>query len=260
MFLLPLFLVHFSCKPQEGEPEPVGGKIVINFGHEINAAPLITDTMIYVNAAQNHYKVSELMYFVSEVALRNSATGEKFFINDEKKIHYVDIAIPATLQWKVFDEIPAGSYDSVSFIFGLNETDNVSFAFVNPPEVNMFWPEILGGGYHYLMLNGKWLNNSGKEEPFDFHLGIGQLYSGVTQSTDSITGFVHNYFTVSLPLADFTITKGETRSIDLVMNVDSWFCTPHVWDFNEWGGYIMQNQEAMATAAANGRDVFSIEE
>jgi hypothetical protein len=24
--------------------------------------------------------------------------------------------------------------------------------FVNPPEVNMAWPEVLGGGYHYLML------------------------------------------------------------------------------------------------------------
>lgn len=260
MILLPVFLVHFSCKPQEGEPEQSGGKMIISFIHEVGDKPLLIDTMLYVNAAGNHYQISELMYFISNVALRNSASGEKFLINDEKKIHYVDIAIPATLQWKVFDEIPEGNYDSVSFIFGLNEADNISFSYVNPPEVNMFWPEILGGGYHYMMINGKWLNNSGNAEPFDFHLGIGQIYSGTTHSTDSITGFVHNYFTVTLPLKGFKISKGETKSIELVMDVNSWFDTPGVWDFNYWGGYIMQNQEAMASAATNGRDVFSVRE
>lgn len=255
---MPVLLVHFSCKPHEGEPEQSGGKLILNFSHKVNGLHLLTDTMLYVNAAGNHYQVSELMYFISNVELRNSSTGEKLLINDEKKIHYVDISIPATLQWKVFDEIPAGTYDSLSFIFGLNEADNVSFAFVNPPEVNMFWPEILGGGYHYMMINGKWLNNSGNAEPFDFHLGIGQIYAGTTLPTDSITGFIHNYFRVTLPMNNLQIKKGETGIIDLVMDVNSWFETPGVWDFNYWGGYIMQNQEAMASAAANGRDVFIV--
>ena len=36
--------------------------------------------------------------------------------------------------------------------------------FVNPPEVNMMWPDVLGGGYHYLMLNGKWKTPENNEK------------------------------------------------------------------------------------------------
>jgi len=94
--------------------------------------------------------------------------------------------------------------------------------------------------------------------PYEFHLGIGQIYSGTGTSIDSIIGFVQNYFTVDLPGSSFSLAKNETRTIELVMNVESWFETPHVWDFNVQGTYIMQNQAAMQLAKENGFDVFSI--
>ncbi|MBK7031097.1 MAG: hypothetical protein IPH45_18680 [Bacteroidales bacterium] len=50
-----------------------------------------------------------------------------------------------------------------------------------------------------------------------------------------------------------------TRTMNLSMDINSWFCTPNTWDFNVWGGYIMQNQDAMKTASENGADVFDIE-
>jgi hypothetical protein len=43
------------------------------------------------------------------------------------------------------------------------------------------------------------------------------------------------------------------------MNLESWFKGPHNWDFNGWGGDIMQNQAAMAVGCENGMDVFSLE-
>ncbi len=42
------------------------------------------------------------------------------------------------------------------------------------------------------------------------------------------------------------------------MNIDSWFKTPHTWDFNNTGGMMMQNQDALKSACENGFDVFSI--
>ena len=42
----------------------------------------------------------------------------KKLIADWTDNHYVDIDIPSTLTWDVYDDIASGSYDSISFIFG----------------------------------------------------------------------------------------------------------------------------------------------
>jgi hypothetical protein len=97
-------------------------------------------------------------------------------------------------------------------------------------------------------------------KPFNFHLGIGQLYADGSMNTDSITGFVQNYFDVELPNSAFSISDGDTLQFEIRMNVENWFQNPHIWDHNYWGGMIMQNQEAMKTACENGKeDVFSFE-
>lgn len=255
--LLLISLFFQACEPEIITTQKTGGKIVIEFDHQVDGNLLITDSLCYTNEAGNHYEVNELKYFISDVYLMQNS-GKQVHIDAETAIHYVDNDLQATLTWNVYDTVPEGVYDSLSFIFGLNEERNVSFAFVNPPEVNMFWPDILGGGYHYMMLNGKWKNQQGSTTPFDFHLGIGQIYSGTTTSVDSITGFVQNYFKVTLPLSGMQVIQGKTNTIKLTMDIASWFKTPYIWDFNFWGGYIMQNQEAMQAARENGYDVFSL--
>lgn len=253
-----IMLLFAACKPEILETRKNGGKLVIEFDHRVDGSALKTDTLCYINEAGNQYEINEVKYFISDVYLKQNG-GKSVHIDDETAIHYTDIDIPSTLTWNVFDTIPEGVYDSISFIFGLNEQRNISFAFVNPPEVNMFWPDILGGGYHYMMINGKWKNEQGTTTPFDFHLGIGQLYAGTTTSVDSITGYVPKYFEVTLPLSALKVETNSTRTIKFVMNINSWFSTPHTWDFNSWGGYIMQNQEAMQAVKENGFDVFKLE-
>jgi hypothetical protein len=212
---------------------------------------------MYVNEAGNLYEVNEIMYFISDVRLHKS-DGSVQLIEDWKDIHYVDIEIPSTLTWNVYDEIEEGTYDSITFVFGISEIKNQSFMFVDFPEVNMMWPEQLGGGYHYMMINGRWLSERQVVEAFNFHLGIGQLYKGGIFHTDSIYEYVHNHFTVSLPGSAFVMEPGVTREIEIAMHVDSWFKTPHEFDFNYWGGAIMQVQDAMHIGCQNGYDVFEV--
>lgn len=253
--LLLICIGLLSCKKEQKLERT--GKIRLNFTHGVDTAILQTNVMCYQNAAGNDYEVDELKYFISDLILYNN-NGKSKLIDDYKAIHYIDIAYPYTLSWDVYDPIPEGSYDSLSFIFGLSEVRNQSFIFVNPPEVNMFWPSILGGGYHYMMINGRWRKPDNSINAFDFHLGIGQIYSGTTTNTDSITGFVQNYFRVSLPNSSFKVIKDSTTEIDIHMNINSWFTTPHIYDHNIWGGAIMQNQQAMNMAKKNGYDVFSV--
>jgi hypothetical protein len=259
VFPVVLFLAACSSDPPETvepDPEVNTGRIRLVFNHFVDGNPVIIDSMLYENAAGNPYDITEIMYFISDVILHHS-DGSEILISEWKDIHYVEIEIPSTFTWEVYDKIPVGKYDSITFIFGIPEEKNESFMFVNPPEDKMMWPDILGGGYHYMMINGKWQDLSGEDQIYNFHLGIGQLYKGDEINYDSIYAFVQNYFTVNLPDSDFTLDEGTTKEIEIIMNIESWFETPHIFDFNVWGGAIMEIQPAMRIGVENGHDVFT---
>lgn len=260
MIILLVFtsLIFHSCTDKDPvPPTEKTGKIIIHFSHHLNGQPVQFDTLFYINAAGNPYLVNEIQYFISNVTFYNS-NGSELIIDEWNDIHYVDTDIPTTHTWEVFDKIPEGTYDSISFVFGIPEEKNNSFMYVNPPESFMFWPEYLGGGYHYLKLNGKWLEQGQQLQttPFDFHLGRGQIYYSYP---DSITGFISNDFNVSLPNSGFQLESAQTVDINIFMNIENWFQGPNIYDHDEWGGYIMQNQDAMQMVKENGWNVFSIE-
>jgi len=256
--LMSLFFV--SCKKPEPVDDTKYGKIKFEFLHYWGDEPLLYDSLMYQNAAGNELMINEIQYFVSDVTLQ-SEFGSKM-IKDWVDIYYVDKDIPSTLIWNVYDRIPVGNYHKLSFIFGIPAAKNIPYMYVNPPERDMFWPIFLGGqngGYHYLKLNGKWREMPENQiTPFDFHLGVGQIYSGGVIDVDSITGYVQNYFTVNLPGLNLSIEEDKTTVIQIIMDVKEWFENPIMFDLEVWGGYIMQTQDAMHVATQNGSTVFSV--
>ncbi len=253
--LFGMFLL-LSCKKDKVITDDDHGNLLLRFTHMVDDTPIAIDTMIYKNAAGNDYMVTEVQYFISDVYLHKS-NGSKIMIDAMKDIHYVDNDIPSTQQWDVYDDIAGGDYDSITFTFGINEAKNYSLRFVDPPESFMAWPEHLGGGYHYMKLNGKWSNDTIIQDlSFMFHLGIGQIYDN-----DSITGFVQNFFEVALPNSAFSIVNGNTKEIEIIMNIENWFQNPYIFDFGDYPQGIMQNQEGMHKGCMNGReDVFMVGE
>jgi hypothetical protein len=239
-------------------PPETGGAITIRFHHNVDSLPLMLDTLRYINNAGNLYKITDLQYFISDVTLYLHGGGSaEVAANDG--IHYVDLRYGETMQWYPSDVIPFGEYDSVSFIFGINATKNLSNRFPDPPERDMFWPEMLGGGYHYMKLNVMWKDCCTNEiNPFNMHLGIGQTYSSIIPDVDSITGFVQNYFRVSLPASSFTMNTGSTI-FDITMNISKWFNgPPNLMNLAVLPAGIMQDQENMHKVCQNGATVFSI--
>ncbi|MFH1119603.1 MAG: MbnP family protein [Bacteroidota bacterium] len=251
-----IFTIFLNGCGEQDKPVATAG-LKIRFQHKINDGPLEFNKMNYTNTAGNVYEISEVMYFISDLKLYLN-NGSVITPEGWDDIHYVDPAQPETLEWLAANDIPVGTYDSLTFTFGLSAEKNQPFIFVNPPEVNMAWPEVLGGGYHYMMINGWWIDLQGIRKPFNFHLGIGQIYANNSGDPDDITGFIHNDFIVNPGGGSFTSTAGNNLTCTLTMNIESWFDTPVVYDHNQFGGAIMQNQVAMHTASLNGRDVFSI--
>ncbi len=227
-----------SCTKPKGH-----GDLTINIGYSINGKPLITDTLDYENEAENRFLITEIQWFISKMELQDERDN---WIPLEPRIFYIDTNIPESHTLRAAS-IPVGKYKTLRFVFGLDEEDNQTGLFSDPPEANMFWPEPLGGGYHYMKLNGKYLDENEQLAPLNIHLGIGQ--------NEDQTGFYQNYFSVALPI-DLTISESAENQLDLIMIVDNWFRNPNLYDFNEYGSAIMQNQAAQQTLKENGADVF----
>jgi len=230
------------------------GTLNLQFTHQIDGKNLDLNKLIYTNAAGNPYQVNEVKYFISNLYLQKKNNDWVKVIQNEG-VHYVDLAHSNSLTWSLTD-LKEGDYKGISFVFGLDEADNQSNRFVNSPEKDFFWPAILGGGYHYLQINGKWKDRDGNLRNMNFHAGIGQLYKNNVPAIDSIYAFIHNYFRVDLPI-DFAIEKNKPAKLNLVMNIEKWF-SPIVYDHNYFGSGIMQNQQAQDIIRQNGKRVFAV--
>lgn len=243
-----LLLLLAACRPK---PESTTD-LSINFKIEVDGQNISYHSLDYENVAGNKYQVDEVKFFISNVRF-HSKKGEWCNVQSNDGLHYFDSNLPDTYNWLIDNELKVGDYDSVSFIFGLPPEQNVTGYFLNPPENNMAWPEVLGGGYHYMQINGKWLNTSQSLQPFNLHTGIGQTYQN-----GQVTAFIHNHFTVTLPMENCTLVENEAKELSLVMNVNDWFNTPNHLDWNEIGGSIMQNQPVQELLRANGPHAFSL--
>lgn len=260
IILFPLSLLIFSsCMKQHSlEITPItSGNVIFTFTHSVNGEGLQFDTMIYSTSLGNRYMVNDLQYFVSRFSL-HQVNGRWVGIKADDGIHYTDARNSVSCAWWPHDAIPSGTYDTISFILGLDVNQNITGRFPDPPQRDMFWPDMLGGGYHYMKLNLKWMNNSMTQPlPFDFHLGIGQIYPPNSINPDSILGFVQNYFPLFLP-CKIEVSNGGVQQINIMMKVDRWFDGESAFDFSAYPNGIMMNQDAMFRACVNGRKAFTV--
>lgn len=254
-FLFLFVIIIFSACSKESTNRIDSGRVRINFKASIGDKTFIKDSLLYQNEAGNLFMVNQLQYFISNIALYQN--GKAYTMDT---IHYVDIDIPLTLSLALPYAFNIGTYDSIAFTFGLDSLANQSNRFANPPERDMFWPEVLGGGYHYMKLNIKWLDTETQTlKPVMNHLGIGQVYAAGSTDPSQITGFIHNNFRITLPLNGLTISPGKQTDLPLAMNIQNWFYGVHTIDFHNFGPGIMQNQEAMKQLCDNGaKGVFSV--
>ena len=245
-------LLAVACTKREETAE-----IDLNIGYEANGKPLVTDTLCYFNEVGNQFLITEIQWFLSNIQLlgqdgkwhtmRQRSAADSFAEQNER-IFYIDTDIPEshTLRGQ---KIPIGHYSLLRFTFGLDENDNQTGIFNDSPESEMFWPDMLGGGYHYMKLNGKFVDTEGRLNPLAIHLGIGQ--------NEDRTEFYQNYFIVEFPI-DFNVAANAENHLDLTMVIDNWFRYTNTIDFNVYGSSIMQNQAAQQALKENGQNVFII--
>ena len=221
LLILLLALAAVACTKQ-GERAYVD----LNIGYEVNGEVLVTDTLCYTNEVGNPFLITEIQWFLSNIQLLNQ-DGEWHTLRQREAIDsvaeltdhifYIDTDIPES-QVLHGKKVPVGHYTALRFTFGLDETDNETGLYNDPPESDMFWPDMLGGGYHYMKLNGKFAGGDGRLKPLAVHLGIGQ--------NENLTQFYQNYFIVAgSSLSPYILASDKTKiSPNSTKTISSWSC------------------------------------
>jgi len=218
--------------------------VAIAFAHTVGGAPLALGTTTpYTNAAGNSFGVTRLSYFVSGVTVR-MRDGRSLTAPGAR---YLDAAMPATLRFALPGAAPVGELASITFVMGLPPELNISGAFTSSPESLMEWPEMMGGGYHHMKFEGRYINRAG--EPFNF-----MAHSGGLNRADYS-------FAVTLDASGRSITAAGA-SFTVRMDVAEWFTGPNTWDLNDYFNAthrgIMGDAAAQASLRENGASVFSL--
>jgi MbnP len=232
-----------NCGDQATAPPPVG-RVTLTLDHFVGADPVVLHDIRYTNAAGNHYRIDDLRYYVSDVefvradASRHSTTA----------VHLRDEAVASTREWTI-DEVPYGDYTVVRFLFGLDESHNRPDGLpVTTPNLNMQWPAQLGGGYHYMQLDGA----------FDTQAGVSawQAHLGRLQRENVDPQALETHFWVEIPLA--LHVEGNAARVEIRMDVNGWFATPNLYDFAVFGGMVMNDSVAQQALSENGPQALSL--
>lgn len=226
----------FSCdSTDDASPNTVA--VNFNFAHLVDGDNVILDQIIYKNALDQEFSIKTIKYFISDVKLYKE-NGDVIAFDD---IHYVDVRTPETLSLELSQKIAQGDYKGISFVHGLTPAENITGRFTESPESLMEWPVMMGGGYHYMKLEGQYRTDADPSF-FNFHSGAlnGTPYE------------VH----IDLQNQPFAISS-DLLNITLQMEIQNWFQDPTDWDFVYFGSAIMGNTEAQETVMENGFNVYS---
>jgi len=231
-----MFVSFSSCKRDHKDtPKPVViTPIKVDMSFNVNGIPLLFDTIQFQNLAGNSFSVTRLDCYISNIEI-TSVTG---VVYKSTKLFYVSARDTSTHHFTVSD-LPLAGITSFKCKIGLSASQNISNSLIpTPANLNMAWPDNMGGGYHFLKLEGHYLTSNLQVFGFAMHLGENK-------------NLVEN--AISATLTETQVSGG----IKLTMDVAKWFDVPNKFDLNKTN-YTMGIDSLMILLSQNGNNVLSI--
>lgn len=232
-----------SCTYTDPPVTPTSAKVTVTFTHNFDGVPVTNSTFNqfnYVNANNDTLSISKLRYLISDI--RFYKANDSIVIDDYQ---LVDVTAGTGLTYTIPNNIAFDTYDSVAFTFGFDTIDNTPNAYPDLNVVNWNWPTMLGDGYHFMQMEGKY-KYQGNDSTYAYHNGTARVSPGV---------FEANHFKASL--AGVTLSKANVN-IEVKMDIAEWYKNPNTWDLNMYHFLLMPNYAAQKMMQANGISVFSM--
>ena len=204
------------------------------------------NTLNYTNVKGNLLSIERLRYLISDIEF-TKANGETILLEG---YNLVDVTNQTNLSFTPYQKILTGTYSNVSFVFGFVNEKNIDGAYNDLNAVSWNVPLMLGGGYHYMQLDGKFLNSNNESQGYNYHAIRAADNPGPNPTFPQDT-----FFRVNLG----AITIAADTEISVAMHIEEWFKNPYSWDLNVYNQMLMPNSEAQILMYQNGQNVFSID-
>ena len=216
------------------------------FSQNWDGTPVTKDDfskIIFTNANGEKQSIERLRYLISRVTL-TSVTG---ISTTMKGYQLVDVSIDSTANFKPVTKIPLGTY-KLSITFGFNQEDNTRGTHKDLNTASWNVPNSLGNGYHYMQLDGKYLDATNMEANYNYHS------IRAVNLTGSQIAFGKTHFIAELG----EVKIDGATNIEIKMNIAEWFKNPHTWDLNKLNTVLMPNYDAQKMMSDNGKNAFSL--
>ena len=241
-------LLMVSCSDDSTDELP-SASVTFDFSHHWDGQAVSGDdlnTIQYTNANGEQLSIELLRYLISDITFENE-NGEVITLDD---YILIDLTRGTGLSYSTEEVIPIGNYSNVSFTFGFDNEDNEDGAYLDLNSASWNVPMLLGGGYHYMQLEGRFVDSNSMETGYQFHAIRAVDNSGAEQR------FQDTFFTVNL--GTMTVTE-QGAQVGVAMNIAEWFKNPNQWDLNVLGTMLMPNFDAQLMIFQNGQGVFALE-
>ena len=248
LIILAFTLVFVACeKDNDDNISPVTA-VNFKFTHkweETEVSNSDFNNIQFTNAYGNELSIERLRYLISKIKLTKN-TGEVITIDE---YNLVDLEDANSLNFSTNQTVAVGSYSDISFVFGFTNEDNTDGTYADLNSATWNVPAMLGGGYHYMQMDGKYINNSNVESGYNYH-----AIRAVDNPGSNPTFPQDTFFEVSL--GEITLT-GATE-ITIAMNIAQWFKQPNTWNLSEYNQMLMPNSTAQILMYQNGQNVFNL--
>ena len=220
--------------------------VTIEFTHNWDGDLVDTSTFgnfNYQTANGENVSIDRLRYVVSQIQFIGN-TGVNFSPNSYQLI---DVGNGSGLSLMLQDLIP-GTYE-LRFRFGFSNADNQDGIYQDLNSASFNVPSQLGGGYHYMQMDGKYKDPKQNDFNYNFHV----IRAANTSNVGS-PQLVDTSFEVNLG----SITIRNDATVEIKMNVAEWFKNPNQWNLNTLNTNLMSNFGAQLQMSENGKSVFSL--
>ncbi len=241
ILLFSALFLFTSCPKSE---ELIADSVNIEFYNHVNGVPIVFDSITgysewFNTLSGQTYNILNLYYLITDIKLKNENGS---VLKNLADIHFVSSDDDNTNYLFIPEILSCGEYSNIEFVFGINSEKNINNAYINENFHNqMFWPDFMGGGYHYMKLEGK----------FDNETSFYATHTGGLDGTDySITK--------SFPINIISTENGSTHNIRISTDVNNWYSNPNNITINSDG--IMGNVELQQKLQENGNNnVFNVQ-
>lgn len=240
-FLFLIFITAFftACSDDDAPQAEATGDVRLQFAHFVGSVPLqLQETgstnYNFMSAAGGAYNLNMFGYYVSEVKLEGP-NGESFAYPmnvspnaaEVTGYYHVKQSEPNS-QFITLNEIPAGTYDRISYTIGIQEEgvqEGAAGGVLDPASGAWFWN--WNAGYIAFAVEGT-AENSGQpgvvgdgfsipEKNFALHVGG---WKEVVPAEGDEQKFFNNNQQISLPLgSNITVSETATPTIHIVADV-----------------------------------------